>query len=461
MNVNLSKDSQPGNRWQRYPAYKDSDVDWLGKIPAHWGVKRLKYLVQRGLVNGLFKKKEHFGTGVKLVNVIDLYRDDFLIDFASLGRVEAEDTEVKAYAVTAGDIFFVRSSLKLEGVGASARISEVPEPTVFECHVVKVTPSEKMVSADYMSKFLNSTSARQRLIALSETTTMTTIAQPKLSSLEMPVPPPDEQQAIADFLNRETAKVDALIAKREQLIALLKEKRAALISHAVTKGLDPSVPTKESGIEWLGKIPAHWTSRRLRHISDQITVGVVVNPSSYVSDEGVPFLLGGDIREFCIDTSNCNRCTLETSSGPLGKSQLNGGDIVVVRVGYPGVAAVVPPDIQGANCASMMLVRKHPRFISQWLAYGFNSKVGRDQIDIVQYGAAQKQFNISHAVDFSFPFPPLEEQQAIADHLDRTRAKIGQMIAKMEAAVTCLQEYRTALISAAVTGKIDVRGEVQ
>ena len=183
-----------------------------------------------------------------------------------------------------------------------------------------------------------------------------------------------------------------------------------------------------------------------------------MNPSSYVTDDGVPFLLGGDVREFAIDTSQSNQCLRETSDGVLKKSRLSSGDLVVVRVGYPGVAAVVPPELDGANCASMMIVREHSRFCSQWLAYLFNSQVGRDQIEIVQYGAAQKQFNISHAVDFAFPFPPLAEQTAIAEFLDLQTARLNGMAAKVETAIERLHEYRTALITAAVTGKIDVRG---
>lgn len=274
------------------------------------------------------------------------------------------------------------------------------------------------------------------------------------------IPRSDVQTAIADFLDRETAKIDALIAKKQRLIELLEEKRAALISHAVTKGLDPNAPMKDSGIEWLGQIPAHWSTRRLRHIGDSITVGVVVNPSNYVCDEGVPFLLGGDIREFCIDSVDCNRCAPETSDGPLAKSRLTAGDVLVVRVGYPGVAAVVTPDLEGANCASVMIIRNHPRFVPQWLACAFNSKIGRDQIDVVQYGAAQKQFNISHAIDFAFPFPPVEEQSAIASYLDRETARISLVARKATAVIELLRELRVAIISAAVTGKIDVREAV-
>jgi type I restriction enzyme, S subunit len=217
---------------------KDSDVEWLGEIPAHWEVKRLKYAIQNGLVNGLFKKKDQFGSGTKLVNVVNLYRDNFLIDFRSLDRVETEQQEYENFKVLSGDIFFVRSSLKLEGVGASASIVEVPEPTVFECHTVRIRPSLKLIVPKYLINYLNSSLVRQRLIALAETTTMTTIAQPKLAALEVIVPPIPEQYAIAIYLDNETAKIDALISRIREDIEKLKEYSSALISAAVTGKID-------------------------------------------------------------------------------------------------------------------------------------------------------------------------------------------------------------------------------
>lgn len=170
-------------KWKPYPAYKDSGVKWLGEIPEHWEVKRLKNAAQNGFVNGLFKKKDQFGSGTKLVNVVNLYRDNFLIDFESLDRVETAQEEYEAFKVLPGDIFFVRSSLKLEGVGSSASITEIPEPTVFECHIVR-------------------------------------------------------QHSIATYLNRETDKIDALISRIRENIEKLKEYSTALISAAVTGKID-------------------------------------------------------------------------------------------------------------------------------------------------------------------------------------------------------------------------------
>ena len=217
---------------------KPSGVEWIGEIPAHWEIKRLKHMAQGGLTNGLFKKKDQFGSGVKLINVIDMYQDDFLVRFKELDRVEAEPHEVERYAVEPGDIFFVRSSLKLEGVAASACITDVPESTVFECHLVRLQPCPRQVLSKYLINYLNSTETRQRLITLANTVTMTTISQPKLASLEIILPPLSEQQTIADYLDQRTRETNELISTEQRKIELLKEYRQSLISEAVTGKID-------------------------------------------------------------------------------------------------------------------------------------------------------------------------------------------------------------------------------
>ena len=182
-----------------------------------------------------------------------------------------------------------------------------------------------------------------------------------------------------------------------------------------------------------------------------------MNPSSYVTDEGVPFLLGGDVREFIIDSSDCNRCRPEVSDGPLRKSRLTGGDLVVVRVGYPGVAAVTfPRPGRGQLCLDddsqetseiLFSVARVPLQLSG------RARSNRDRS--VRSGSKTVQHQSRSRL--RFPFPSLAEQRAIADYLDRETAKLNLMVKKVEAAIERLQEYRTALITAAVTGKIDVR----
>ncbi len=277
-----------------------------------------------------------------------------------------------------------------------------------------------------------------------------------LGGIECPLAPASEQEQISSFLDRETAKIDVLIAEQQRLIELLKEKRKAVISHAVTRGLNPNALMKPSGLAWLGDVPAHWEMTRLKHISPAITVGLVVNPSTYVADAGLPFIYGGDIREGVIDWKSARRISAELSNGSP-KTRLQTGDLLTVRVGAPGVTAVVPAECEGGNCASVMLIRRG-NYNSEWLSLLMNTRAVRFQVEVVQYGAAQEQFNIGHAINFWMPVPPRAEQDEIVTTLDAAISKIDVLVSEAHRATTLLQERRTALISAAVTGKIDVRG---
>ncbi len=217
---------------------KDSGIEWLGEIPAHWEARKLKYLIEGRLVNGLFKKKEFFGSGTKLVNVFDVYREDFLVDHESLERVEADEVERQKYGVKSGDIFFVRSSLKMEGVGRSVCAMNVPESTVFECHVVRARPAQETISPTFLIHFLNSIPAINRFISLANLVTMATIDQDKIKSLEVPLPPRDEQDQIMAVLDRDGAKTENLERKIVDSIERLREYRTSLISAAVTGKID-------------------------------------------------------------------------------------------------------------------------------------------------------------------------------------------------------------------------------
>lgn len=279
-----------------------------------------------------------------------------------------------------------------------------------------------------------------------------------LSKFQFALPSTEEQTAIVNFLDRETNKIDVLIAEQEKLLVLLAEKRQATISHAVTRGLNSDAPMKDSGITWLGEVPAHWGVKRLKTISPFITVGIVVNPSDYVSEEGLPFIYGGDISEGKISLDNCRKITPEDSQRQ-SKTMLESGDLLTVRVGAPGVTAVVPDSCSGGNCASVMLVRKG-EFDSTWLCYAMNSRMVRFQVEVVQYGAAQEQFNIGHAINFWIATPPHSEQADIAAFLEAETGKLDALKAEAGRTIRLLRERRSALISAAVTGKIDVRNAV-
>ena len=228
---------------------KDSGVEWLGVIPQAWKVMRFKRLITGGLANGLFKKKEFFGSGIKLLNVFDVYRKNFIVDHRSLDRVVVDETELQRYAVYSGDIFFVRSSLKLEGVGRSVCAMKIREPMVFECHIVRARPSQQIISPRFLIYFLNSIPASNRLISLANLVTMATIAQNKIMDLEVPLPSLNEQDRITAVLDRESEKTDSLEDKIADSIEKLREFRSALITAAVTGQIDVETWSKRGNTE--------------------------------------------------------------------------------------------------------------------------------------------------------------------------------------------------------------------
>ncbi|HBN5387274.1 TPA: restriction endonuclease subunit S [Citrobacter freundii] len=203
-----------------------------------------------------------------------------------------------------------------------------------------------------------------------------------------------------------------------------------------------------------GVIPEDWEIRKLKDISPSQSVGLVINPSSYYSGKGtVPMLVGSHVFENRIIWINANTIT-EASNAKLLASRLNAGDLVTVRVGEPGITAVVPKELDQANCASMMIIRKGKNFDSFWLSYLMNSKIGKSRIEGVQYGTAQKQFNIVDAVDFIFPFPSKPEQTAIANVLSDTDA----FIATLEQLVAKKQAIKTATMQQLLTGLTRISG---
>ncbi|MGE0467859.1 MAG: restriction endonuclease subunit S [Nitrospira sp.] len=215
----------------------------------------------------------------------------------------------------------------------------------------------------------------------------------------------------------------------------------------------PLVPPGYKQTE-VGVLPKEWEVKPLKLISPRQSVGLVINPSTYFDKAGtVPLLVGSNISENAIESTTANRIT-KASSELLPASRLVAGDLVTVRVGEPGVTAVVPPELDGCNCASMMIVRQHPSFDSQWLCWMMNSQHGRRQVEHVQYGTAQKQFNISHAVDFLYPVPPLSEQRAIATAL----SDVDGLLGGLDRLIVKKRDLKQAAMQQLLTGQTRLPG---
>lgn len=429
-------------KYKAYPEYKDSGVEWLGDIPTHWDCTALKRLCS--LITGLTPPTQNE----------DNYADE------GYPWVRPEDLNESGFGTQA--------SKYVSDIGWKLLRHIKPNSTLIccigtigKCGYVKETVStnQQITAATFRDcerfNYYLLQAARAQLEELATGNVLKILNSERLGALNVVKVNRKEANTIAEFLDHETTKIDDLIEKQLQLIELLKEKRQAVISHAVTKGLNPDVPMKDSGVEWLGEVPEHWIIKRLKHISPKVGVGLVINPSTYTKDEGVYFIFGGDVKEFGFDLTKTRRISPQDSNKLL-PSRLNSRDLVSVRVGYPGITSVVTDDLEGSNCASIIIIRRGS-YNSDWLCAAMNVWVGRQQVDLASYGAAQKQFNVSDAIEFVFPVPPINEQNDIADFVQKTLNKFDDLTQKAFKQIELLQERRTALISAAVTGKIDVR----
>lgn len=436
-----------------YPEYKDSEVEWLGDVPFHWLRSKLGFesIVKARLGWKGLKADEYVEEGFIFLATPNIKNTN--IDFVNVNRITYDRyVESPEIMLQKNDVLVAKDG---STTGTTNIIRSLPEPATVNSSIAVIRPLSKVhglyLFYFFLSKFVQSTIKR-----VQDGMGVPHLFQADLRWFDILLPPRDEQSTIAAFLDHETAKIDRLIAKQEELIVLLKEKRQAVISHAVTKGLNPDAPMKDSGVVWLGEVPAHWEVKRLRYILPEITVGIVVEPSKYYASEGIPALRSLNVKPDSISTKNLVYISRE-SNAFLKKSCLKAGDLVAVRSGQPGTTAIIPKELDGCNCIDLIILRKPLIGSEKYLCYYLNSEAATHQFTEGSGGAIQQHFNISTAMDLIVCFPPPQEQYSIAFFVSDESVKFEKTIDSALELVELLQERRSALISAAVTGKIDVR----
>ena len=454
----------PPRRFRPYREYRDSGVEWLGEIPAHW--QRLALgLVTISRCDGPFGsglKSEHYSeSGIRVVRLQNIGWAEFTdLDAAYLDE---------AYARQLGDHSVKGEDLLIAGLGddghpvgrACVAPAEI-EPAMVKADCFRFRLDRQRVLPRYAAFQLSAAAAAVAgCYATGATRARMNLAIS--TSRKIALPPLKEQEAIADFLDRETAKIDALVARKERLIELLQEKRTALITRAVTRGLNPDVPKKDSGVEWLGEIPAHWETLAL----GRVTISRCDGPfgsglkSEHYSESGIRVVRLQNIgwAEFInSDTAYLN----EAYARRLGDHGVKEDDILIAGLGddgHPvGRACVAPvgiePAMVKADCFRFRLDRQMvlPRYAAFQLSATAPAVAGSNAT-----GATRTRMNLAASARRKIALPPLKEQQVIAIFLDRETAKVDALAVKIHQAIDQLREFRTALISTAVTGKIDVR----
>ena len=357
-----------------------------------------------------------------------------------------------AYLLHEGDILLARSGAT---VGKAFFYQEILGEACFAGYLIRFRPDKTKAYPRFIWFYTQSKIYQQEVELSTLQATIQNVSAERYGEFVVPTFPIEKQIEIATFLDRKTAAIDTLIAKKQRLIELLEEKRAALINQAVTKGLNPDVPMKDSGIPWISEIPEHWKITKLKWLSPFITVGIVITPSKYYVDEGIPCLRSLNIKPGEILSKNLVYIS-EESNNLLAKSKIFKGDLVCVRTGQPGTTAVVDERFENANCIDLILIRKTKKASSEFLCLQMNSEVCRSQYTVGTSGAIQQHFNVETAQNLILCDPPLGEQADIVTHCRKIIAQYNLLIQKAFVQIEKLQEYRQSLITAAVTGKLEV-----
>lgn len=430
---------------RRYPAYRNSGVEWLGEVPEDWGVVPARRLF-RQVRDAARPEDEQLSATQKhgvLPQRLFMAQEDQKVVLALAGLENFKHVEE-------GDFVISLRSFQ-GGIEYSAYLGCVsPAYTVLRgTKRTWDTYFKYLLKCDPFINILQSVTSGIR--------DGRNVSYDQFGMVDLPFPPLPEQTAIAAFLDRETAKIDALVDEQRRLIALLREKRQAVISHAVTKGLNPAVSMKPSGVDWLGDVPEGWTVAAIKRYCAKITDGAHISPDT---EGGVfPFVSTKDVSEQGIDLENC-LLTSETSFRCMQSTgcQPYPGDILFSKDGTIGRTAIVNSEIEFVVASSLIIIRPRPEEVtSDFLNYLCQSKMVASQVSSFVKGAGLPRLSITNLLKIVGSFPPLMQQQQIVDFLDGEVTKLDALAHEAEAAIALLQERRAALISAAVTGKIDVR----
>ncbi|MCA7888986.1 restriction endonuclease subunit S [Burkholderia contaminans] len=444
----------------RYSQYKDSGTQWLGEVPEHWLIGKIHSFAKRE--SGHTPSRQH-----------PEYWENCTIPWFTLADV---------WQLRSGNVKYVYETKELVSelglANSSARL--LPAGTVVLSRTASVGYSAIMgrdmaTTQDFVNwtcyprcfpEFLLYVlrGMRTEFDRLMMGSTHQTIYMPDIAKLTMALPPKEEQSAIVAFLDRETSTLDMLIAEQEKLLTLLVEKRQATISHAVTRGLDLDVPMKDSGVAWLGEVPAHWDVLPIKRVITSIEQGWSPQcenfPVEDVQEWGV--MKVGCVNGGKFDASENKKLPSELE--PIPAYSLRKGDLLISRANtreLVGGSAVVPDDFENLLlCDKLYRIRTNlEACIPSFLAAFLSVPVARAQIELGATGASSSMLNIAQSVilELSVPFPDATEQATIMEFVSAETNKLDTLAADVERAIDLLKERRSALIAAAVTGKIDVR----
>ncbi|MDI4667617.1 restriction endonuclease subunit S [Pseudoalteromonas shioyasakiensis] len=437
-------------RYKAYPEYKNSGIEWVGDIPEHWEVAAISSYSTK-ITNGYVgpTRDIFFDSGVRYLQSLHIKQNR--INFHTPYYVSKEWSDAKAKSIlNEGDVLVVQTG----DIGQVAAVTKEFEGC--NCHALIIISTTKDLNGFYLSWLLNSSYGFHSLKSIQTGALHPHLNCDLVKTVKSHLPTIEEQQKIAKFLDHETAKIDTLIAKQEKLIELLKEKRQAVISHAVTKGLNPDAPMKDSGVEWLGEVPAHWDMKRLKYIGEARN-GLTYSPDDVVTqEEGILVLRSSNIQDARLSFSDNVYVNMDiptrirTKENDLLICSRNGSRQLI------GKNALITKEAVDMAFGAFMVVFRSK--LNPYLYWVLNSPLFEYQSGSFLTSTIN-QLTIGNLASMEVPIPPECERKAISDYLIEKDQYFDKLTHKALLKVNLLKERKTALISAAVTGKIDVRDE--
>ena len=429
---------------------------WLGSIPAHWNAGRLKEVI-RSIESGVSVNATDVPAAEGAVGVLKtscVYDGTFR--FTENKAVVEEDLARVSCPVAEGTLIVSRMNTPAL-VGAAGLVTQSHPNIYLPDRLWQVSLSSGSSSFLHYWTLSGEYRAQVEVACSGTSSSMQNLGQDQFKNFQIALPAEEEQRAIATFLDRETAKIDALIAEQEKLLALLAEKRQATISHAVTRGLNPNAPMKDSGIPWLGEVPEHWEVGSLKRFW---SVTDCKHLTAEFIEDGIPLASIREVQSRFVDLTDAKRTTESFFEQLIeGGRDPRAGDLLFSRNATVGEVAQVPSSVERfAMGQDVCLLRRLNGVASpDYMQCVLRSPVVAEQLDALMIGSTFKRINVEKIRSLAVPFPPVGEQLEISSCLEKLLGSYDSLAQEVVTAVALLKERRSALISAAVTGKIDVR----
>ena len=437
-----------------YPKYKDSGIEWIGKIPEGWGENRLKYIaaVQPSSVD---KKSLENEDNVFLCNYMDVYKNEFITSALPFMVATANLNQIEKFEIEKNDVLVTKDSETPEDIANAAFVKDDLDNVLCGYHLTQIKTNPELLLGEYLFRLFGVKRFHDLFSVSANGITRFGLTTYSFSNRNIILPPLPEQTQIANYLDHKTKLIDTLIEKKQKQIKLLKEQRTAIINQAVTKGLDPNVKMKNSGIEWLGEIPESWEVVKLKYVVDSVKTGLTPPTSvqKYYNDATFNWFSPGDFNDgmkLLRSKRKINEKALDEGKARFFRKH----SVLLVGIGATlGKVGII--EDHGSSNQQIIAITFTDDFDAYFGAYYLKSI--SDVIIRMSNFATLPIFNQTQAKDIFIVTPPLREQKSVIGFIFKVENQTTTYIDKIQQQINLLKEYRTTLISEAVTGKIDVR----